>query len=126
MKKINYWSSMSIPVLIMVMPSHFLTEERIIMLKSNESHLGINERFSFKTLKMKEKAKIRLLRHTTLIIEVNRKIFLIDPMLSPKNALHMDTVNHCLITRADLVKALSDMGVSSKILIPEDGETINV
>jgi L-ascorbate metabolism protein UlaG (beta-lactamase superfamily) len=42
---------------------------------------------------MKEQAKIRLLRHATLLIEINRKVFLIDPMLSSKNAL--DPVQNC-------------------------------
>jgi L-ascorbate metabolism protein UlaG (beta-lactamase superfamily) len=41
-------------------------------------------------------------------------------------AVHMDTVNHCFITRVDLLKALTKKSLSSEILIPEDGETINV
>lgn len=42
---------------------------------------------------MKNKASIRLLRHATLVIEINHKKLLIDPMLSPKNSL--DPVQNC-------------------------------
>ena len=38
-------------------------------------------------------ATIRLLRHATLVIEINNQKFLIDPMLSPKDA--MDPVQNC-------------------------------
>jgi len=40
-------------------------------------------------------------------------------------AVHMDTVNHCFDRRTDLMKYLSEKGISS-ILIPNDGETITV
>ena len=43
--------------------------------------------------KMDTKLKIRLIRHATLTIEINRKKFLIDPMLSQKNEL--DPVQNC-------------------------------
>lgn len=41
-------------------------------------------------------------------------------------AVHMDTVNHCFIKRTDLRKALPDKKLDSKILIPNDGEVINI
>ncbi len=44
-------------------------------------------------MKEKNKLKIRLLRHATLIIEINGKRILVDPMLSPKDQL--DPVQNC-------------------------------
>ena len=41
-------------------------------------------------------------------------------------AVHMDTVNHCFIKRSDLSKALSEMNMDSTVLIPKDGELINI
>lgn len=41
-------------------------------------------------------------------------------------AVHMDTVNHCFVTRQHLRKALQDLGVDQKILIPQDGESITL
>lgn len=38
--------------------------------------------------------------------------------------VHMDTVNHCFIKRTDLLKALKEKGLESKVMIPNDGETI--
>ena len=43
--------------------------------------------------KVKHKTKIRLIRHATLIIEINGKKILIDPMLSKKDGL--DPVQNC-------------------------------
>jgi len=40
-------------------------------------------------------------------------------------AVHMDTVNHCLLTRSELKKALDEVGVKG-IAIPQDGELIEV
>jgi L-ascorbate metabolism protein UlaG (beta-lactamase superfamily) len=37
-------------------------------------------------------------------------------------AVHMEAINHCLVTRADLRRALHDAGV--KAWLPDDGETI--
>ncbi|KZZ84761.1 MBL fold metallo-hydrolase [Bacillus sp. SJS] len=37
---------------------------------------------------------------------------------------HMETLNHCLLTRADLKEFLSAKEWSDKALIPEDGETL--
>src|SRR3954452_22755405 len=37
-------------------------------------------------------------------------------------AVHMEAINHCLLTRADLRRALDDAGVSA--WIPHDGETM--
>jgi hypothetical protein len=39
-------------------------------------------------------------------------------------AVHMDTVNHCFIKRADLIKAVAEKGLESSVLIPNDGEMI--
>jgi len=41
-------------------------------------------------------------------------------------AVHMDTVNHCLIKRKNLLDALIERGLESKIRIPNDGETITI
>ena len=40
--------------------------------------------------------------------------------------VHMDTVNHCFINRTDLLKALTEQGLESKVLIPNDGEVISI
>jgi L-ascorbate metabolism protein UlaG (beta-lactamase superfamily) len=42
---------------------------------------------------MNTKTSVRLLRHATLVIELNNKKILVDPMLSPKNGL--DPVQNC-------------------------------
>jgi L-ascorbate metabolism protein UlaG (beta-lactamase superfamily) len=39
-------------------------------------------------------------------------------------AVHMETVNHCLLTREGLRAALDRAGVRTKVLIPRDGEEI--
>jgi L-ascorbate metabolism protein UlaG (beta-lactamase superfamily) len=39
-------------------------------------------------------------------------------------AVHMDTINHCLLTRDILTKTVADAGLSDRVLIPGDGETI--
>jgi len=41
-------------------------------------------------------------------------------------AVHMDTVNHCLVKRDDLRKELIARGISSAVNIPKDGEFIYV
>lgn len=41
-------------------------------------------------------------------------------------AVHMDTVNHCFITRIDLFNALSEKNLATKVLIPKDGEIIEI
>ncbi|AZB42132.1 MBL fold metallo-hydrolase [Bacillus sp. FJAT-42376] len=38
--------------------------------------------------------------------------------------IHMETLNHCLLTRAGLKEFLSDKEWSEKVSIPEDGETL--
>ncbi|WP_296704999.1 MBL fold metallo-hydrolase [Algoriphagus sp.] len=43
---------------------------------------------SAKTANMKKSSSVRLLRHATLIIEINGKKLLIDPMLSEKDAMN--------------------------------------
>lgn len=39
-------------------------------------------------------------------------------------AVHMDTVNHCIVKRSDLRKFCNEKGIVSKVQIPEDGEQI--
>ncbi|WP_373399930.1 MBL fold metallo-hydrolase [Algoriphagus halophilus] len=41
-------------------------------------------------------------------------------------AVHMDTINHCFVTREILSAELKSKGLESKIRIPEDGESIEV
>ena len=41
-------------------------------------------------------------------------------------AVHMDTVNHCFIKRTDLLQALTEKGLESIVLIPNDGEEIEL
>lgn len=41
-------------------------------------------------------------------------------------AVHMDAINHCLESRADLRKALEEAGVISQVSIPADGEWITI
>jgi L-ascorbate metabolism protein UlaG (beta-lactamase superfamily) len=41
-------------------------------------------------------------------------------------AVHMDTVNHCLVKRTDLAKALEKVGLQLEVMIPVDGEEIEI
>lgn len=41
-------------------------------------------------------------------------------------AVHMDTINHCLLTRAMLSQAIADAGLSDRVLVPGDGEVIAI
>ncbi|RFM28798.1 MBL fold metallo-hydrolase [Deminuibacter soli] len=41
-------------------------------------------------------------------------------------AVHMDAINHCLVSRANLKEALVKAGIDGHVLIPEDGETITL
>jgi L-ascorbate metabolism protein UlaG (beta-lactamase superfamily) len=41
-------------------------------------------------------------------------------------AVHMDTINHCLLTRAMLADAVANAGLSERVLVPGDGETISL
>ncbi|MFT3910029.1 MAG: MBL fold metallo-hydrolase [Ferruginibacter sp.] len=41
-------------------------------------------------------------------------------------AVHMDTVNHCFAKRVDLKKILEENKLESKIIIPADGEVMNL
>ena len=50
-------------------------------------------------------------------------------LTTPKSkiiAVHMDTINHCLLTRSELKKALAEKGMSNRLNIPNDGETIEL
>lgn len=40
--------------------------------------------------------------------------------------VHMDTINHCLLTREMLSQAVSSAGLTDRVLIPADGETITL
>lgn len=40
--------------------------------------------------------------------------------------VHMDTINHCLLTRSMLAEAVSRAGLNARVLIPADGETIEL
>jgi L-ascorbate metabolism protein UlaG (beta-lactamase superfamily) len=39
---------------------------------------------------------------------------------------HMDAINHCLATREDLHAALADAGVEAQVVVPADGETVDL
>jgi L-ascorbate metabolism protein UlaG (beta-lactamase superfamily) len=39
---------------------------------------------------------------------------------------HMDAINHCLLTREDLRSALAEAGVEEQVVIPEDGERVDL
>ena len=41
-------------------------------------------------------------------------------------AVHMEAVNHCLLTRADLREKLQREGLAERVEIPADGETLEV
>lgn len=41
-------------------------------------------------------------------------------------ATHMDAVNHARVSRADLRKFSKNNGLESRLLIPEDGESIEL
>ncbi|HCI79430.1 MAG TPA: hypothetical protein DHW02_07055 [Ktedonobacter sp.] len=41
-------------------------------------------------------------------------------------AVHMETVNHCLLTRATLRAALESQGLEKQVLIPYDGEILTL
>jgi L-ascorbate metabolism protein UlaG (beta-lactamase superfamily) len=38
--------------------------------------------------------------------------------------VHMETINHCVLTRAELTSAMEEAGLSNRVLIPADGETL--
>jgi hypothetical protein len=39
-------------------------------------------------------------------------------------AVHMEAINHCLLTRAELAGALDEQGLKDRVEIPADGETL--
>ena len=41
-------------------------------------------------------------------------------------ASHMEAVNHCLLSRAELRAYTADKGVQHNVLVPEDGETLSL
>jgi hypothetical protein len=38
--------------------------------------------------------------------------------------VHMDAINHCVDTRADLAEGLAAAGLDGRVAIPADGETV--
>jgi L-ascorbate metabolism protein UlaG (beta-lactamase superfamily) len=41
-------------------------------------------------------------------------------------AVHMEAINHCILTRADLRAAVSAAGLNQQVFIPEDGERLSL
>jgi hypothetical protein len=39
-------------------------------------------------------------------------------------ATHMEAINHCLLTRAELAEALAEQGLADRVEIPADGENL--
>ncbi|WP_017610729.1 MBL fold metallo-hydrolase [Nocardiopsis xinjiangensis] len=40
-------------------------------------------------------------------------------------AVHMEALNHCPVTRADVRSLAADRGISESVLVPEDGDVLN-
>ena len=40
-------------------------------------------------------------------------------------AVHMEAINHCLLSRAELKRVVTEAGVVAKVSIPADGETMS-
>jgi L-ascorbate metabolism protein UlaG (beta-lactamase superfamily) len=40
-------------------------------------------------------------------------------------AVHMETINHCVLTRAELASAMGEVGLSDRVLVPADGESLS-
>ena len=40
--------------------------------------------------------------------------------------VHMDTVNHTAVSRADMRKFIRGQGIESRVNVPEDGETVRL
>ena len=41
-------------------------------------------------------------------------------------ATHMETINHCLLTRAELAGHLDEQGLSDQVTVPDDGEMLEM
>ena len=41
-------------------------------------------------------------------------------------AVHLDAINHCVETRADLHQRLHDEGLTERVTVPEDGAAVPV
>lgn len=41
-------------------------------------------------------------------------------------AVHMEAVNHCLLTRAELRERLTEEGLSDRVLVPDDGQSLEL
>ena len=42
------------------------------------------------------------------------------------SAVHMDTVNHTAVSRADMRKFIRGQGIESRVNVPEDGEIVKL
>ncbi|WP_206531770.1 MULTISPECIES: MBL fold metallo-hydrolase [Sphingobacterium] len=40
-------------------------------------------------------------------------------------AVHMEAINHCILTRKELLDYVKQMGIADKVIIPQDGQVIN-
>ena len=45
---------------------------------------------------------------------------------APVVAVHMEAINHCLLTRDGLAQALAETGHAEQVTIPDDGETVEL
>ncbi len=78
--------------------------------------------------------KIHHLRNATFVIESGEKYILIDPMLGDKGTLppfarfkHPSKKNRwypCPTTRSQLKQEIENMGLLSKVSIPNDGDIL--
>ena len=41
-------------------------------------------------------------------------------------AMHMEALNHCVLTRAELIRRLAEQGLSHRVLVPADGQTVDM
>lgn len=78
------------------------------------------------------KPDISIVNAGTAVLDVGRPILMtIEEILefihlTPGKvmAVHMDAFNHCLTSRDTLRKAIQEHGLSDKVFIPEDGESV--
>lgn len=41
-------------------------------------------------------------------------------------AVHMDAINHCLLTRAELRAAITEAGYGDRVVVPDDGDRVEI
>lgn len=61
-----------------------------------------------------------------ILMPISEQLNFIKSAPSKVIAVHLDAFNHCLTSRAMLKNAVSKSGLSEKVLIPEDGELIEI